>query len=361
MEVPRPAPVMPMPTSHTARRLLPLAAIAVIALLLAAAFAWTAGWIGPRTTARHFIDRIESSAGKHPGFRRAHSKGVCVSGWFQGTAQGAALSSARVFSQPQVPVLGRLSIGGADPQGDEAMARVRSMALQLHSDDGQQWRMAMNSFPFFAAPSAEVFLEQTQAQMPEPATGKPDPARLAALAERYPSIAAFQQWAKQAPWSDSWANTAYNGIHTFRFVNAAGQQQSLRWSMQPLLPFAELPAVQRQQAAADYLEREFAQRLARGPVQWTLQVQLAEPGDALDDPSQPWPASRKQVDVGTLHVTAMAPQDSGACRDVNFDPTILPTGIMASGDPILALRSAVYAQSFNRRERELAQRKEQAP
>ena len=50
----------------------------------------------------------------------------------------------------------------------------------------------------------------------------------------------------------------------------------------------------------------------------------------------------------------MAPQAEGACRDVNFDPTVLPPGIERSNDSILAARAAVYAQSFNRREREIA-------
>jgi catalase len=39
----------------------------------------------------------------------------------------------------------------------------------------------------------------------------------------------------------------------------------------------------------------------------------------------------------------------GACRDVTFDPLILPDGIEPSDDPILSARSAAYAQSFRRR------------
>ena len=48
------------------------------------------------------------------------------------------------------------------------------------------------------------------------------------------------------------------------------------------------------------------------------------------------------------------PQDSGPCRDVNFDPTVLPAGIAISDDPLLAARSAVYADSHLRRTREEA-------
>ncbi len=329
--------------------------IAFIAGLLILAFAWLAGWLGrDRATAQSFTDTIEATGAKHPGFRRAHSKGVCVSGTFQGLPAGAELSSARVFRQQQVPVLGRMSIGGADPHGADANARVRSMALQLVTDDGQEWRTAMNSFPFFAVPTADAFLEQTKAQIPDPATGKPDPAKMAAVAAKYPSVRAFGEWAKSAPWSTSWANTEYNGVNSFRFINAAGEEQVVRWSMRPTAAFEAMSAEQRAQAGLDYLADEFQQRLAQGPVQWEMWVTLAEPSDAINDPSIPWPAERRQVKVGTLSLTSMQPQASGACRDINFDPLILPSGIDGTEDPILAARSAVYSVSFNRRERETA-------
>lgn len=37
------------------------------------------------------------------------------------------------------------------------------------------------------------------------------------------------------------------------------------------------------------------------------------------------------------------------CRDVNFDPVVLPSGIELSDDPLLRARSAAYATSFTRR------------
>jgi catalase len=60
------------------------------------------------------------------------------------------------------------------------------------------------------------------------------------------------------------------------------------------------------------------------------------------------------VKAGTLTLSSMQPQATGACRDLNYDPLILPSGVAGTDDPILAARSAVYSQSFNRREREIA-------
>ena len=214
------------------------------------------------------------------------------------------------------------------------------MALVLRGSDGSEWRMAMNSFPFFGATSAQAFFEQTRASAPDPATGKPDPARMAAYAAAHPAAQRFAAWAKSAPWSDSFANTAYNGIHAYRFIGPAGAQH-VRWSMRPQAPFVEMSAAQREAAEGDYLQNELRTRLADGPVRWDMVVTVAGPGDDPADPSTPWPDDRTQIVVGTVVLTAAEDQATGACRDLNFDPTIVPGGVALSDDPILAARAAV--------------------
>ncbi|WP_321804095.1 catalase family peroxidase [Burkholderia sp. BCC1993] len=349
------------PRESTASRIrrrriaLPLVAIALIGTSLTAAWAWSAGWIGNQVTAARFIDVMEQTNGKvYAGFRRAHSKGVCVTGRFHPRSAATSLSSARVFRQTDVPVLGRLSIAGADPHAPEATQRVRSLALLLRTDDGQQWRMAMNSFPFFPVSTPQGFYEQRLAVAPDSATGKPHPARLSAFYAAHPEARRYDAWAKSAPWPSSWANTQFNGVDAFRFVATDGTRQYVRWSMRPHAPFVAMNAEQRARADGDYLSEEFERRLTLGPVRWDLVVTLAQPGDLVDDPSRPWPDGRTQVIAGTLELDGLMPQATGACRDVNYDPLVLPDGIEPSNDPVLAARSAVYAQSYNRREREIA-------
>ncbi len=340
------------PVSSRWRPLLPYVGIAAVVATLAAAFAWTAGWLTPsRITAPRLVDAIENGK-PFPGFRRAHARGVCVAGYFEPTAAGAALSKARVFTQENTPALGRLSIGGGDPHGLEGSARVRSLALQLGTDDGQQWRLAMNSFPFFAVSTPQAFAEQIVASRPDPATGKPDPEKMQAFLGRHPEAANFMAWASAAPWSNSFANTTYNGVHAFLFTNADGGDRHVRWSFVPEAPFEPLDPAHRQSGVASLLTDELASRLARGPLRWTLELTLAEPGDAIDDPAKPWPEGRTRVAAGTFVLERAYDQATGDCRDVNFDPTILPDGIAPSGDPVLAARAAAYAVSFNRRQRE---------
>ena len=66
------------------------------------------------------------------------------------------------------------------------------------------------------------------------------------------------------------------------------------------------------------------------------------------------PEDRPQHVAGVLVLERSQPQATGPCRDVNYDPTVVPEGIALSDDPILAARAAAYAVSFHRRERETA-------
>lgn len=337
-------------------------AIALIVAVIAFAFAWIAGWLSPgRLTPQRFTNAIQTSNGQvYRGFRRAHAKGVCVAGYFEGNGQGSVLSSARMFEAVRTPFVGRLSIGGGSPYGLDNKARVRSMALALSSDDGQQWRMAMNSFPFFGVSSAQAFYEQTRANAPDPVTGKPDPAKQAAFAQAHPEFARFAAWAKTAPWSTSWANTTYNGVDTFRFIDRAGAIHNVRWSMQPQTAFAAMTPAQRAALDGNFLSEDLGRRLAQGPLRWDMVVTVAQPGDSIVDPSQSWPEDRQHIAVGTVVVESTTPQTTGACRDINYDPLVLPTGVQGSEDPILAARSAIYSVSFNRREHDIASGKARA-
>jgi catalase len=99
----------------------------------------------------------------------------------------------------------------------------------------------------------------------------------------------------------------------------------------------------------DILEQEITQRVAAGPQRWSLVLTVANPGDPTADPNHAWPAGRRTVEAGTLIVQQIEPERDGPCRDINFDPTVLPAGIKTSDDPFPAARSAAYSRSYNSR------------
>jgi catalase len=74
------------------------------------------GWFTPSDlTPARFIDTFERVNGAHPGFRRNHAKGACVSGSFESNGQGVSLSKAVVFKPGRIPVLGRFALAGGQP------------------------------------------------------------------------------------------------------------------------------------------------------------------------------------------------------------------------------------------------------
>ncbi len=136
---------------HGSAKALRLAAIGGVLLAAGAGFAYAAGWLGePRLTPQRIIDTFEAQAGHYPGYRKNHAKGLCVSGYFQASGQAANLSTARAFSQQRVPVVGRFAIGGANPFAPDTGIPVRSLAIELSTDDGQVWRTGMNNPPVLA-------------------------------------------------------------------------------------------------------------------------------------------------------------------------------------------------------------------
>ncbi len=105
----------------------------------------------------------------------------------------------------------------------------------------------------------------------------------------------------------------------------------------------------------NYLFLALAGHIHMAPMQWHLIVIVGQPGDPTADASLPWPASREQVDVGTVSLDKVEAEETSPATDLNFDPLVLPAGIEPSDDPLLNARSAVYSQSFTRRAGEARQ------
>lgn len=343
----------PRPALSTASLIVRLAAIGLVVALVAGAFAYVNGTLDPqRLGPKTLVNALETNSGVHPGYRRNHAKGVCVAGYFESTASAREYSSAQVFSEARTPVIGRFALPGGNPYAPDSSVPIRSFALQFSLANGQQWRTGMNSMPVFVVGTPEAFYQLLKAGAPDPATGKPDPASMPAFFASHPETAPFRQWAKTAKPSASYASETYNSINAFYLVNASGQRQAVRWAMVPLNPVAaDATAAQ----GADFLEHDLAQRLAAGPLRWQLEITLANPGDPLDDASKAWSGEHHVLNAGTLVLESQQPQQEGDCRDINFDPLILPSGIQASDDPLLAARSAAYASSYLRRSSEVGQ------
>ena len=329
-----------------------LARSALIGVALAAVvgtFAYFGGWFTPHElTPSRFGDAFERVDGVHSGFRRNHAKGVGVSGFFESNGEGVRLSKAVVFRPGRVPVIGRFSLGGGEPYVADRPDAVRGLGLQFSLPDGELWRTAMINLPVFPFSTPEAFYERLIASKPDPKTGKPDPAKMAAFLARHPeSVQAMMVIRGQAV-SSGFDNSTFHSLNAFRFINAAGDAIPVRWLMTPAQPFEAASAAAAVQDK-NYLFDALIAQIHHQPLRWHLIVIVGQPGDPTHDASIAWPEGREKVDVGILTLDRVESDETSAATDMNFDPLVLPAGIAPSDDPLLSARSAVYSQSFTRR------------
>jgi catalase len=333
-----------MAAVHRPPVLASLALIAIVIGLGAVLFAYTAGWFSPqRLTPDKVVAAFAAPGDLVLGHRRNHAKGICFTGVFDANGAGSEFSRAQAFVREQYPVLGRFNLATANPDAPDATVRVRGLGIQISTPDGQEWRSAMIDAPVFTVSTPQAFYELLLA------SGSKEPNAMKAFAAAHPEFAKFADWAEHAPWTGSFAEDRFNSLNSFVFVDGSGADHVVRWS---LLPAARPVAISPDELAKrgpDFLEQEIAQRVADAPQRWTMVVTVANPGDPTADPTEAWPADRRAIEVGTLVVQHVQAERDGPCRDINFDPTVLPSGMRTSDDPFPAARSSAYAKSYDLR------------
>ncbi len=333
-----------------------LAGIGLILVAAAALFAYTGGWLTPeRHTQDRFMAAFEAHDGKHPGFRRNHAKGLCISGWFDAAADAASWSRAAIFHLQRVPIVGRFALAGGMPFAADDAAQVRSMALRFMPLGGQEWRTGMNDIPVFAVNSSDGFYDLLQASVPDQETHKPNPEAMQNFLARHPEAAAAMQLIKARSVSSGFADDTYNSLNAFYLTSPSGATVPVRWSAVAMQPFVAANPLA-PGGGQNYLFDELLRQLEVHALKWRLVFTLGEAADPTRDATLPWPKERRQFVAGVITIARAVGEDSGACTDVNYDPTVLPDGISVSDDPLLAARASVYARSFTLRSAEKSQK-----
>jgi catalase len=324
-----------------------LKAVAVIGATIsvaAIAFAYTAGWLTPhRLTPTRLVAALQPPQGPALGHRRNHAKGICFTGTFDANGKGSELSQAKMLEPGQYAVVGRFNVAGADPKISYGMAAVRGFGIRITASDGQEWRSAMIDAPVFAAPTPQAFFEFLTA------AASKDPNAFKQYSSAHPEILTFISWVKSHGRNESWTEDRFNSLDSFVFIDKSGARSVVRWSFIPSVKPVTLSPEELAKRDPDFLEEDIIQRVAVAPQTWDLVITVADPGDPTSDPTRAWPADRRTINVGTLTVRQIEPEVDGPCRDVNFDPAVLPAGITTSDDPFPAARSSAYRVSYDSR------------
>ncbi|QHN03658.1 catalase family peroxidase [Granulicella sp. WH15] len=336
-----------MPQPPSSPRNLSLARLAIIAVVVgvvAVAFAYTAGWLSPdRLTPKKLVASLAPPGGPALGHRRNHAKGICFTGTFEANGNGSELSKAQVFVPGQYPVVGRFNLATTNPNAADAMVRVRGLGIRITPPNGQEWRSAMIDAPIFPVSTVQGFYDLQMA------SGSKEPDAMKNFIASHPEFTTFLGWAKSAPWTGSYAEERYNSLNSFVFIDNSGARRTVRWSLVPAAQPVSISPDELAKRGPDFLDQEITQRVASSPQRWNVLVTVSAPGDPTADPNKAWPADRRTVDVGTLTVQQIEQEADGPCRDINYDPTVLPAGITTSDDPFPSARSAAYSRSYNSR------------
>jgi catalase len=295
------------------------------------------------------VDAINEVSGVHPGYRAAHAKGTLCAGTFTATPAAAGLTRAAHMQGEPVRATVRFSNGGGDPTiPDYATTEGRGMAVKLYLDENTKTDMVALSLPVFFVRTPEDFIEFARLRRPDPETGQPDMERLGEWLGRHPEAGPAIQAAVTAPPPASYTRCGYNGIHAFRWMNAAGEGRFVRFGWEPEAGVETLTHDEAREQGPDYLQTDLLESL---PAAFRLVVHVAEHGDPTDDPTAAWPEERERVEVGRLELTGPEEQRERRGDILVFDPMRLTDGIEPSDDPILRFRPRAYSVSIERRTR----------
>jgi catalase len=291
---------------------------------------------------------VQLNGGIHPGFRFAHAKGLVLTGNFTPAPAARSVSKAAHLAGGPVPVTVRLSDGTGNPQASDADPNTspRGMAVRFTLPKGGFTDIVSNSHNGFFVGTGTDFLAFLKAVAATKPTS-PHPSPIEQFLGAHPRALKVVQESQALP--KSFATLAYFGNNAFIFVDSAGVKRAGRYQIIPVAGVAHLDSAAAAKAGPNYLFDELRRRVARGPIAYRLFVQLANPGDPTNDGSIVWPDDRKRVELGTITLTTIAPNNDALQRSLTFNPIYLTDGILLSDDPFPPLRSAVYALSVQHR------------
>ena len=298
-------------------------------------------------TAVQTVDVMNKLWGRHPGLRANHARGVVAEGSFVPTPEAAALSTASVFAAKSVPVTVRFSdaTGLPDLADGKDAANPHGMAIRFRPEGSTYVDVVLNSLPYFPVATGEEFQQLLQAAS-ESGPDAPKPTKIEQFIAAHPAAAKAGSTVETPT---SFARETYNGIDAFIFVDAGGKRQPFRFQFQPVPNAEHLEQADAAKMPPDFLLTELPARLQKERAEFRVMAQLANPGDQTRDPTQPWPADRQMVNLGTLTLTGAVADQARAQHDLRFLPNHLTPGIEVSDDPLIDARVRSYVISFGRR------------
>ncbi len=293
------------------------------------------------------VQKIGKILGFFPGFRSLHADGRFYRGVFRANETAGSYTRAVHLQGDEVPVTVRFSKGGGDPYAH--FSSTVGMATRFYLPDGRVTNLVMLSQKLFIANTVEQFMGLLEAGLPAEPGGPINKAGLQAFLAVNPNSARVFKMRAESLAPVSFAHTEFNGVHALLYRNAADEVTPVRCHWVPVAGILGQPVEELGQEAVDILYNELDGRLQREKVEFDLVLELAEPGDPLNDATALWPEERKRIAIGRLTLTGALKEEELADKVMNHDPTALTDGIDPTDDPIMQVRRGVYEVSAAQR------------
>ncbi|MBS0234864.1 MAG: catalase family peroxidase [Proteobacteria bacterium] len=292
------------------------------------------------------VEALHTAFGKHHA-RAVHTKGTMLEGTFTPAPEARSIVKTPVFGGGTVPVVARFSLfaGLPDLPDNADAASPAGFAAKIKAADGDEFDIETNQHNNFIVATFDefaVFLRALAASGPT----APHPTAVEKFLEKNPKAA---QFLASRTYPISYAQATYFGVNSLKFTNAEGKSVFIRYRVVPRAGEHYLTPEERKAESATYLQDDLLKRVAKEPIIFDWFAQVAEAGDAIEDPSIAWPESRKLVKLGTFTLTKPPADPEAAQKSLLFLPGQPHVGVEAA-DPMLVLRNAAYPISFSERQ-----------
>ncbi len=294
--------------------------------------------------------------------RVVHARGSGAHGYFECYEPLTELTQASIFAEAgkRTPVFVRFSTVAGERGSTDTARDVRGFAVKFYTDQGN-WDLVGNNIPVFFIQDAMKFPDVIHAVKPEPHHAMPQAA--SAHDTFWDFVSLMPESTHMLMWvmSDRAIPRSYRmmqgfGVHTFRFVNAAGKSRFVKFHWNPTAGTHSLvwdEAVKISGADSDFHRRDLWEAIEAGAYpEWELNVQVFSEEQA------------EQFSFDVLDSTKLIPEELVPLRPIgkmvlNRNPDnffaeteqvafctahIVP-GIDFSNDPLLAGRIHSYVDT----------------
>ncbi len=291
--------------------------------------------------------------------RVVHARGSAAHGYFEVYKSLAQYTKANFLQDPakQTPVFVRFSTVTGFRGSADTVRDVRGFSVKFYTDEGN-YDLVGNNMPVFFIQDGIKFPDLVHAIKPEPHNEMPQAA--AAHDNFWDFISLLPEAMHMIMWvlSDRALPRSYRmmqgfGVHTFRFVNEAGQSHFVKFHWKPLLGVHSLVWDEAQKLAGkdpDYHRRDLWEAIEAGDYpEFELGVQIVNEDDEfkfdfdLLDPTKLIPEEVVPVQpIGKMVLNRNPDNFFAETEQVAFQPSNVVSGIDFTNDPMLQSRLFSY-------------------